>query len=82
MQMNRKVQLGALAVVINGLLAATMLSSPALASSCTTTQKVVCLCQSVAGCQSVAPPNCTAVSAQCITLACGNQQSATLCKYQ
>ena len=80
MQMKRKVQLGALAVSLNALFAMTVLTKPAFASSCN--PQLVCLCRTLAGCQAVAPPGCTATSATCTQIECGGQMSSTVCQYQ
>ena len=84
MQIQRKIQVGALSVAINGLLAMMVLSPEARADSCTTTQLNLCICQTLAGCQALAPPGCTAVSATCYQLPCPQNPTEPLmiCKYQ
>jgi hypothetical protein len=68
MQAKRKLQLAGALVSANGLLALMAItSSPAFASTCTVTQKVQCgACYSLAQCQAIAAPGCTAVSNQCL----------------
>jgi hypothetical protein len=64
METKRKVQFSAGAVIANGLLALSLMSPlPALANPCADYNQ--CGCINLAGCQVIAPPGCTATSAQC-----------------
>jgi len=69
----RKIQLGAVAIIGNGILALTALSSsPALATSCTSGNFCVLACSSqgaVSQCQAI-QPGCTVVSAMCAIQGC------------
>lgn len=78
MELKRKLQLGAGAVILNCVMALSAVSpQTALASACQ--PKIVYGCGSLAACQVYADPGCTAVSTECITFGCGCQ---AYCTYQ
>jgi hypothetical protein len=65
MQRNRKLQVTAAVVMANGLLAIGLLS-PRLALANPCAEQIVCTCVSLAYCQSIAKPGCTATSNSCV----------------
>jgi hypothetical protein len=82
MDIKRRIQLGALAVTVNSLLVlGFMTPTPAMASTCETI--FVCDVCGVTGCQSLAPPGCTAVSGICYHNAtfCFTSMGS-MCEYQ
>jgi hypothetical protein len=82
METKRKLQFGAAAVIANGLLALTaMTPRTALANPCA--EKILCSCQNLAYCQSIAAPGCTATSVQTCTPepACPPAHVGTICHY-
>jgi hypothetical protein len=83
METRRKIQFGALAVVANGLLALTLLSPrPALANPCSNQNVCVGTCVTVAYCQSIAQPGCTATGVFCTGLPCSPVFETSVCEYQ
>jgi hypothetical protein len=65
MEITRKLQLGAAAVIANGLLALTaMTPTPAFANPCNAVRKCGCD-MNLADCAAIAPPGCTATSVTC-----------------
>jgi len=90
MNINRKFQLAALAVVANGALALGLLSPhPALAATCggrsICVSQFSCQNQQTQACNSIKPPGCTLVSSVCTypdhTLCFGNTYRV-LCNFQ
>jgi hypothetical protein len=83
MDIKRKVQLGAAAVIANGVIALSALSpNVALANPCAT-QAFCGVCANLSFCQSAAKPGCTATSFVCAPVACGvGQHIETSCFYQ
>lgn len=85
MDTKRKVQVGAAAVIANGLLALSIMSpGTALANPCPLQSK--CVCGDLAYCQSIAQPGCTATGGAFCTPSggwCGSQGSKiTICEYK
>ena len=81
MHIQRKIQLGALAVLANSLLALGLTASyPAHASSCGA--KTFCPCQTLAFCQSQADPGCTATSVICGLGTCPGNVPPAHCLYK
>jgi hypothetical protein len=75
METKRKLQLGAAAAVVNGILALTMSPSPALATSCGPIDECIpatlsCPSVGAAQCQSYVPPGCSYESYTCTTTGC------------
>jgi hypothetical protein len=88
MNVNRKIQLTAAAVISNGVLALGLMSaSPAFATTCNS--KIVCAptCDvdiEFAYCSQAAPPGCTFSSAVCLNRNCvlgGFNAQQVLCRY-
>jgi hypothetical protein len=84
MEIKRKIQIGAAAVVANGLMAlAALQPRAALAVSCT--DRGICGCgYTLANCQAIAPPGCTATSLVCaLNYSCGfaSMSPFTICRY-
>jgi hypothetical protein len=79
----RRLQLGAAAVIVNGLLAlSAMAPTPAVAASCTT-QLFCGFCGNLSFCQAHAQPGCTATSGTCAgTGGCPPSHVWTICQYQ
>lgn len=66
MEIERRVQFGAVSVIVNGLLALSIMSpGTAVANPCTL--QVVCqrACETLTYCQAIAKPGCTATSVVC-----------------
>jgi hypothetical protein len=86
MEIKRKVQLGALAVIANATLGLTMFyATPALANPCTEQFYCAGLCPAnLNTCNSIAPAGCTATSDQCLSAgtACGGLPILVGCLYQ
>jgi hypothetical protein len=82
MHLKRKLQLFAIAVTANGLLAlGSMTPTPAMASTCGET--FFCDVCGIEGCQTMAPPGCTAVSGICYHNATFCFTSiGSMCQYQ
>ena len=84
METKRKLQVGATAVIANGLLALSLMTPrPAFANPCAA-QIVCAVCQTLAYCQSIAKPGCTATSVTCPTNQpiCKPTGVYTYCQYQ
>ena len=81
METKRKLQFGAAAVTANALLALGLLSASPAFASCAISHKNVCVCQTIAGCQVLAPPGCTAVSSTCTPFQCPGG-FVNICGYQ
>jgi hypothetical protein len=77
----RKLQLGAVAVILNGLAAFTaMTPQAALANPCPV--RGFCgLCPTLAYCQSIASPGCTATSTSCVAIPCAGTLVLGACHY-
>ena len=79
MNAQRKLQLGAAAVIANGLLAITMFAPrSALAVTCSDVNS--CLC-TISTCNRVAPPGCVATSFTCTSSFCGPAKPVVTCHY-
>lgn len=88
MKMARRIQLVAVAVIVNSTAALTLLS-PNSAQAATCNPKYMCfpvsLCESnyASYCATLAPPGCTVATAQCYTegTPCNSQQGQVYCTY-
>jgi len=83
MKTQRKLQLGAATVILNGLAAlGGLIPQISQAQSCS--EKALCGCPAVtlADCQAAAPPGCTAISVTCTPLSCGAGVKFSICQYQ
>jgi hypothetical protein len=92
MNINRKIQLTAACVIANGALALGLLAAgPALATTCGTTMKVICVASGVcqnqenltAQCQGAAAPGCVAIFGDnhCLPDGCGGSDVEAVCEY-
>jgi hypothetical protein len=78
----RKIQLGALAVIVNGLLALTVLAPQAAeANPCNGIFKCDFCFTSPSQCQPYAPPGCTVTSVQCVQGACAGNKPGSTCLF-
>lgn len=86
MEVRRKIQLGAVAVIANGLVASVgMTPSPVLANPCAPIYRgsvgLACPFDAPTYCQSLAPPSCTVTSASCQFFNVNPPMSLYTCRY-
>jgi hypothetical protein len=83
MQTKQKLRLGAAAVILNGLMALSVVSPRiAHAQSCPPINMCHHCFTTLAQCQALAPPGCTAITFGCVVGGCGEGISLGTCTFQ